>query len=201
MSITAGSMYTNSYCYTDSFTLPVDTTQAAVELAELARSKNIPIVLDCEKDRPHFRDLLPLADYLVCNSGFAQSYMQCDSRLEGMAALLRMGTAKLVVSTLGAEGSVLMYKDPPWPGFNDAAAVDSSMSSSSDSSSVSSSTAADSTPLTFKHSKYSSSSSSASSSASSSSSSSTSSTAYSTVHCSAWSVQRSEIVDTTGAYY
>jgi sugar/nucleoside kinase (ribokinase family) len=182
----------NGYCCTDSFTLTVDTTQAAVKLAQLARSQNIPIVLDCEKDRPHFRDLLPLADYLVCNSGFAQSYMQCDNRLEGMAALLRLGSAKLVVSTLGAEGSVLMYKDPPWPAFADTAAY-SSVSSSSDRSSVSSSvTAGDSIPLTFKHSKYSS---------SSSSSSSSTATAYSVVHCSAWPTERAEIVDTTGAYY
>jgi sugar/nucleoside kinase (ribokinase family) len=167
-----------------------------VTLAQLARSHNIPVVLDCEKDRPHFRDLLPLADYLVCNSGFAQSYMQCDNRLEGMAALLRLGTAKLVVSTLGAEGSVLMYKDPPWDGFADTTANSSSASScvsSSVSSDVNINTAAgDSIPLTFKHSKYSS---------SSSSSSGRSSTAYSVIHCSAWPVQRSDIVDTTGAYY
>lgn len=159
-------------------------THAAVTLAQLARSESIPIVLDCEKDRPHFSALLPLADYLVCNSGFAQSYMQCDSRLEGMAALLRLGAAKLVVSTLGAEGSVLMYEDPPWAGFDTAAGTSSSSSGSG-------STSIDSIPLAFKHSKYS----------SSCSSSSSSSAAYSVVHCSAWPVQKSEIVDTTGAYY
>lgn len=37
-------------------------------------SRNIPVVLDAEKDRPFLKDLLPLADYIMCNGNFPQAF-------------------------------------------------------------------------------------------------------------------------------
>lgn len=106
-----------------------------MKLATLARKLGVPLVLDAEKDRPHFRDLFPLCDYIVTNSVFpvqftgrqvvvrrlASTFMVetdpiylcviCSTSLEeGMAALLRLGHASFVVTTLGADGSIMMCK-------------------------------------------------------------------------------------------
>lgn len=32
------------------------------------------MVLDAEKDRPFLKDLLPLADYIICNRNFPQAF-------------------------------------------------------------------------------------------------------------------------------
>ncbi|CAM9457179.1 unnamed protein product [Discosporangium mesarthrocarpum] len=96
-------------------------TPAAITLARLANERGIPVVLDAEKDRPFFRELLPLADYLICNRGFPQTFTGRSSREEAMEELLLLGRAKAVVSTLGAEGCIVLYREgsPPWKGFKD----------------------------------------------------------------------------------
>lgn len=37
-------------------------------------NRGIPVVLDAEKDRPHMKDLLPLADYVICNRTFPLAF-------------------------------------------------------------------------------------------------------------------------------
>lgn len=40
----------------------------------VATSRGIPVVVDAEKDRPHFKELLPLADCVICNRSFPQAF-------------------------------------------------------------------------------------------------------------------------------
>lgn len=83
---------------------------AAIKLARLARERGIPVSLDAEKDRPHLRELVPLCDYLVTNAHFPMAFTGSQTTEEGMAALLGLegGHAKMVCTTLGAEGSMVM---------------------------------------------------------------------------------------------
>ncbi len=56
--------------------------------------------------------LLPLADYVFTNSRYPMIFSPgSESLLHGMAALLEQGRARLVVTTLGEEGSVLMRRE------------------------------------------------------------------------------------------
>lgn len=86
------------------------TTSAAIKLAKLARARGIPVALDAEKDRPHLRELVPLCDYLVTNTQFPKAFTGSASTEEGMAALLQLegGHAKMICTTLGAKGSMVM---------------------------------------------------------------------------------------------
>ncbi|CAM9392356.1 unnamed protein product [Phaeothamnion confervicola] len=98
-------------------------TAAAVALARAANRLGIPVVLDAEKDRPHFRELLPLADVIVANKGFPSAFTGRPDRIDAMSALLDVGRAKFVISTLGEQGSVLLHRaELPWPGFADSPA-------------------------------------------------------------------------------
>lgn len=36
--------------------------------------RGIPVIIDAEKDRPHLKDLLPLADYIICNRHFPEAF-------------------------------------------------------------------------------------------------------------------------------
>ena len=83
-------------------------TLAAIKLARLARERGIPVMLDAEKDRPHLKELVPLCDYLATNTAFPKTFTGATSTEEGMAALLGLGKAKLIFTTLGAEGSMVM---------------------------------------------------------------------------------------------
>lgn len=88
-------------------------TRAAIALARMANARGIPVVLDIERERAHVRELLPLADYIVTNARYPETFSERLSRLNGMMALLECGRARLVISTGGAEGSVMVRDVPP----------------------------------------------------------------------------------------
>ena len=84
-------------------------TRAAIEVANLAISRNIPIVIDAEKFRPHLAELLPLADVICTNSRFPALFAPSKNSLEEqMFALLQVGRAHTVITTLGSHGSILL---------------------------------------------------------------------------------------------
>lgn len=89
-------------------------TLAALQLAKHARQKQIPILLDVERDRPYIRDLLPYADYIITNKTYPFVFFpDASSRIDAMEKLLEDCDAKLVISTLGDSGSVLVRRDEP----------------------------------------------------------------------------------------
>ncbi|KAJ8903849.1 hypothetical protein NDN08_000382 [Rhodosorus marinus] len=83
-------------------------TLAAIEIAKLAIERGVPISLDVEKDRPHIRELLPLADFIITNQRYPKVFG--EDVYSGMHSLLRLGRAKFVITTLGADGSLFMCK-------------------------------------------------------------------------------------------
>ncbi|CAM9695217.1 unnamed protein product [Hapterophycus canaliculatus] len=101
-------------------------TPAAIALAKLANQRDVPVILDAEKDRPFFKDLLPLADYIICNRSFPQAYTGRDSHESAIRQLLHQGRARMVVTTLGADGCIVVSREgeQPWQGYQDYAAPD-----------------------------------------------------------------------------
>ncbi|CAM9638877.1 unnamed protein product [Chrysoparadoxa australica] len=88
-------------------------TGAAIKLAELAIAAEVPIVLDAEKHRPGLSELLPLATYIITNRSFPMAYTGKQDRVEAMSALLDLGRARFVVSTMGEEGSLMVCREEP----------------------------------------------------------------------------------------
>ncbi|CAM9800083.1 unnamed protein product [Ascophyllum nodosum] len=97
-------------------------TRAAVALATLANDRGVPVVLDVEKDRPYLKDLLPLADYIICNRHFPLAFTGSEDREAAIRRLLDQGRARLVATTLGADGCMVVTRDEeqPWRGYEDS---------------------------------------------------------------------------------
>jgi sugar/nucleoside kinase (ribokinase family) len=111
-------------------------TLASIKLAEEANKQKVPISIDVEKDRPHLRQLLPLCDIVFTNEKFTSNYFSnlinngntgvllpllstnniendeifLKERLHLMTLLTINSNTKLVVTTLGSNGSILIKK-------------------------------------------------------------------------------------------
>eukprot|EP01134_Creolimax_fragrantissima_P008213 CFRG8213T1 len=88
-------------------------TAAAVTLARAANERNIPVILDVERERDNMQELIPLADYLITNREYPETYAP-DTRgdlITGMIRLLMQGQAKIVITTAGAHGSILVTRE------------------------------------------------------------------------------------------
>ncbi|CAN0026701.1 unnamed protein product [Pylaiella littoralis] len=159
-------------------------TQAAVVLATYANQRNIPVVLDAEKDRPFLRDLLPLADFIICNRNFPQAFTGrfVAGHEAAIQELLEQGRARLVATTLGADGCIVVTRDAeqPWLGYGDLSLpdgcpMDVNTFVTSDSDPSDSSSAGDSPEMKERYApaRY--------------------------VRASSWPIESSDVVDTTGA--
>lgn len=71
----------------------------AVEVATWARARRIPVLLDAGRWKPHFADLLPLADEVVCSGDFA---VQSGAGFAEVAAYLHGAGVDVVAQTHGA---------------------------------------------------------------------------------------------------
>lgn len=86
-------------------------TLAALRLAKEANTRNIPVLLDVERDRPHIRELVPCADFIVTNKSYPFSFApDAGTPLDAMARLLTCGRAKAVITTAGLSGSKLLVR-------------------------------------------------------------------------------------------
>eukprot|EP01121_Diplochlamys_sp_Union-15-3_P006138 TRINITY_DN16649_c0_g1_i1.p1 TRINITY_DN16649_c0_g1~~TRINITY_DN16649_c0_g1_i1.p1 ORF type:complete len:267 (+),score=28.03 TRINITY_DN16649_c0_g1_i1:23-802(+) len=86
-------------------------TEAAKKVLEWALIKNIPVLLDAERDRPpHFEFILKNSDYICTNSSFPTQYTNNSDFLEAVIDLLLIGKAKFIATTLGANGCVLVER-------------------------------------------------------------------------------------------
>ena len=78
-------------------------TEAALALARQAIALGIPVSIDAEKNRPpFFQDLLPLCDLIFTNERFPSLYSGAD-----ITKLFDNSRAKIIVTSLGAKGSIL----------------------------------------------------------------------------------------------
>lgn len=70
----------------------------AVEVATWARARRIPVLLDAGRWKPHFADLLPLADEVVCSGDFA---VPSGAGFAEVAAYLHGAGVNVVAQTHG----------------------------------------------------------------------------------------------------
>ncbi|GJQ08990.1 hypothetical protein GpartN1_g781.t1 [Galdieria partita] len=83
---------------------------AALKIAQHAKDRGIPIVLDVERRREGLESLLYLADYIITNAEFPLEYFGQLNRLNCLEKLLDSYAAQFVISTLGKEGCVMMSR-------------------------------------------------------------------------------------------
>lgn len=69
---------------------------ASLEIAEIARAKNIPIVIDGGSWKPGFEELLPLADYVICSANFYPP--KCQLREEVFSYLSRLNIPYIAIT-------------------------------------------------------------------------------------------------------
>ena len=87
-------------------------TLAALQLAKFAKNRGIPILLDVERERPYIRDLLPYADYIVTNSVYPFVFSPgATGKVDAMQMLLEACDAKIVITTLGSSGSIMVQRE------------------------------------------------------------------------------------------
>lgn len=85
--------------------------ETALLLAEEAKRKSIPILVDAERKREGLDDLLALADYIVCSAKFPQAWTEMPTLPEALMEIsMRLPYLKFVIVTLGAAGCVMLEK-------------------------------------------------------------------------------------------
>jgi len=103
--------------------------EAAKKILEWALEKNIPVILDAEKDqrKPSELDfLLTNSDYICTNTSFPILKTKKEDLLEGMLDILLLGNkTKFVVTTLGENGCILMERFPQEVTFSTETSINS----------------------------------------------------------------------------
>lgn len=85
---------------------------AAIRLAHAARAKNIPVLVEGERPRPGLDDLLGQADVVCTSAHFPREWTGKQTTGGGVAALLgRLPHARVIVTTLGALGAVMVVRE------------------------------------------------------------------------------------------
>lgn len=101
--------------------LLVDACDPALSLAaaQIAREARIPVVLDVEHDAPGLDPLLRAVDVIVGAASFAPAHTGARSAGKALERLARESRARVVVSTLGAQGSLARIDGQEFrtPGF------------------------------------------------------------------------------------
>ncbi len=84
---------------------------ASIAAAQFAREAGVPTVLDIDNPYPGFEELLPLIDFIVCSSGFAEKITGEEDIRAGLKQLREISRAPFVAATLGREGALAYFKD------------------------------------------------------------------------------------------
>ncbi|KAK2996696.1 hypothetical protein RJ639_026533, partial [Escallonia herrerae] len=85
--------------------------ETALVVAQEARRKCIPILIDAEKKRDGLDDLLNFSDYVVCTAKFPQAWTEAPSVPSALVSmLLRLPNLKFVIVTLGEHGCIMLER-------------------------------------------------------------------------------------------
>jgi len=90
-------------------------TLAATELARMARSRGIPVIVEGERARPHLDALLALADVVVTSTSFPTAWTGEKDLGVALKSLLTRLPARTVITTLGKTGSLRLDRDAATP--------------------------------------------------------------------------------------
>jgi sugar/nucleoside kinase (ribokinase family) len=83
---------------------------AAARAAQLARDAGVAVVIDAETVKPGTRDMVRLADYVVCSSGFPEAFTGESGLKASLKEIKAMGP-QCVVATLGRDGALAFSDD------------------------------------------------------------------------------------------
>ena len=85
-------------------------TEAAVELARLAKAKSLPCSLDLERQRNFIDQLIPQINYIITTENYSKNVCHDATICQTAVRFLQTyrETCRFVIVTLGARGSVLI---------------------------------------------------------------------------------------------
>lgn len=83
-------------------------TEAAVQLAKMAKMKSILCSIDLERERPFLNELIPLMDYIITTEDYSRKVCKDSTLIETAKRFLQ--TCQFVILTRGKNGSVLIEK-------------------------------------------------------------------------------------------
>ncbi len=96
--------------------------EASIHAAKIARSKNIPVMVDAGRIREGMLELADLCDYFVCSEEFAREFTGNTAPFIPEEAIQQMNAfnAETVTITLGAKGSITRHNHEVFktPAFN-----------------------------------------------------------------------------------
>lgn len=84
---------------------------ASIAAARYAREAGVPTVLDIDNAYPGFEELLPLIDFIVCSSNFAERVTGEKDIRAGLKRLSDTSRSPFVSATLGREGAMAFFQD------------------------------------------------------------------------------------------
>ena len=86
-------------------------TETALLVAAAARTAGVPVLVEAERLRPNLEELLMLADYVVTSKHFPQDWSGEPELADALlVTLARLPKTKMLITTLGAKGSVLLER-------------------------------------------------------------------------------------------
>ena len=83
---------------------------ASIAAARYARQAGVPTVLDIDNAYSGFEELLPLIDFIVCSSNFAERVTGETSIRAGLKRLSESTHSPFVAATLGAQGALAYFE-------------------------------------------------------------------------------------------
>jgi len=83
----------------------------ACQMAQWAKDRGIPVLLDIERVRDRLPDLLDLCDGILCNSAFPEHYINEREPEKALRIIRERHGAPIVAMTLGAKGSLALIND------------------------------------------------------------------------------------------
>ncbi len=84
-------------------------TIVGIEVAKIARRKNIPVIYDAERNDPVVKDMVALSSHLICNEEFPTLFTNEIKLKDALHKVVELGP-EVVVATLGEKGSLGVNK-------------------------------------------------------------------------------------------
>lgn len=87
--------------------------EATLLIAEEARRRQLPILVDAERKREKLDEILAFADYLVCSAKFPQVWTEAPSLAEALLSLaIQLPRLRFIIATQGSQGCVMLERNP-----------------------------------------------------------------------------------------